>query len=116
MKKIMLLAAAMALVWAGSAQAHPPSQVKLDYHLGDQMLHVTMKHVTHDPQEHRIREIVVFVNGQDVGHFYFVQQTSAQGLEEALPVSAKAGDDIRVKAICSKAGVAEAGMTVPSEE
>lgn len=117
MNKMIFLAAVMFfLAWAGPAGAHPPTQIQLSYHAQDQLLHVTMQHVTRDPREHRIREIVVFVNGKDVGHHFFVQQTSARGLDEEIAVAAEAGDVIGVKAVCSQAGVGKAELTVPAEE
>jgi len=116
MRRIILLAGVMVLMAAFASQAHPPSDIELSYDHAEQVLLVKMKHISSDPQDHRIRQITVYLNGQEFQQHFFVQQTTAQGLEEELYVPAEEGDVIRIKAICSKAGFAEAELTVPPAE
>jgi len=116
MKRMIFSMGVLMFLWAFTAQAHPPTDIVLSYNHDEQVLHVKMKHVTSDPQEHRIRQIIVFLNGQDFEHHFFVQQTSAEGLDEELYVPAEEGDVIRIKAICSQAGFAEAEIMVPAKE
>jgi len=95
--------------------AHPPQDIQLDYDLTAGLLHVSMKHVTVDPREHRIRKIVVYLNGEEVQEHYYVQQTSADGLKVDIELQAQPGDEISIKAICSKAGFSQARFIIPDE-
>jgi hypothetical protein len=111
--KTWIIIMALVFMFPGSALAHPPSEIKLEYNVEAQSLVVNMKHVSRDLSEHRIRRIVVFVNGNEFEAFPFVTQTSKEGQEATLAVQAKKGDVIAIKAYCSKGGIGEAEYTVP---
>ena len=113
MKKIFFVVLAVA-AGASAAFAHPPSELNLEYDLQNGSLHVSMTHVvTGSMREHHIREIILYKNDKEYSKHFFAKQTSGSQHAADLPLVAKTGDEIRVKAICSQAGYGEAVLTIP---
>ena len=98
------------------ARAHPPSSIDLQYNLPDKILHIEIKHVTHDPREHHIRKILISVNSGEPQVVYLSTQTTPAYDSEDISLEAKEGDLIRVEAVCSDAGRLEATLTVPESK
>ncbi len=98
----------------GSSQtfATPPRNIQLEYDFAKQQLHITMEHVTKNPRKHRIRRISVTVNNGPAKDFFYSSQTSGKGMDVIIPLKAKAGDVIHVKAVCSEAGSGTKEITV----
>jgi uncharacterized membrane protein len=98
------------------AFTHPASKVDLSYHLEDHILTVVAEHDTKDITKHRIDQIIVQLNGNEI-----IQQTFAiqfdQEMQKAtyLIPDAKAGDEIVVIARCSVYGKKKAKIKIESE-
>ena len=96
--------------------AHPASKVNVTYHLEDHILTVVAEHDTKDITKHRIDQIIVQLNGNEI-----IQQTFAIQLDQEkqkatyLIPDAKAGDEIVVIARCSVYGKKKAKITVESK-
>ena len=113
MKKFFLVILAVAAS-ASVVFAHPPSDLNLEYDPQNNVLHVSMTHViSGSMREHHIREISLFKNETEYSKHFFAKQTSGSQHIADLPLVAKTGDEIRIKAVCKKAGYAEAVLTIP---
>lgn len=95
--------------------AHPPTDLKISYDSDAGVLHISMTHVTSNIIKHHIRKIQVFKNDEVVLDETIAQQTSPNSMTKDVLVSAAAGDTIRVKAICSEAGIIEGTLVIPVE-
>ena len=52
------------LLLAGPLQAHPPSNVTLNYDLASQILNVTITHTVTDPASHYIKQVDLMKNNE----------------------------------------------------
>ena len=95
------------------AWARPPSAIDLTYDLKTEILHIDLKHPSNNPQQHHIRKILVYKNGEEAISFNYVTQTNARGLIQDVPLKAKSKDVIRVQAICNQAGRGEKTFILP---
>lgn len=81
------------------------------------MLHVVVKHVTHDPRNHYIRKMAVYNNDDKEPIIYrYVQQSSAQAQIEDIAIDLKPGDTIKVEAVCVEREKAESTFVVPQPD
>jgi hypothetical protein len=98
------------------ALAHPPSKIDLSFNLQDHILTVVAEHDTKDVVKHRIDQIIVQLNDNEI-----IQQTFAIQLDQDeqkatyLIPDAKAGDEIVVTARCSIYGKKKVKITVESD-
>lgn len=92
--------------------ATPPTNLTLTYDLETKTLHIEMTHVSSHLRKHYIRKILVYKNDQEVEDIRLVSQTTPSSVIRDVVLDAKDKDVIRVKAICSEAGTAEASLTV----
>lgn len=113
-KNLILFFVLLLCVKAGYAT--PPSDMKIEYNQTSKVLKVSMVHVTTNPGDHFIRKIEVFKNGESVKVYHFARQPSAREVSLEIPLEAKEGDVIEVKAICNQAGSKTESLTVPSED
>ena len=95
-----------------AVEAHPPRDMTLTYDKEKGTLHISLSHISKNPRDHFIRKIIVYKNNEELEEHYFVTQTSGKGLETDISIEAGAGDVIGIKAICNKAGYAEAKLTI----
>ncbi len=93
--------------------ARPPSDITLEYDKERKILKISLKHVTEDIQEHRIRKIIVTKNNEEPLKFYYASQTSPKEFIQEISLEAQSGDTIVVKAICSQAGNKEETLLIP---
>lgn len=117
MKKIVGLAVIFGfLIVGGMAYAHEPSAINITYDAKAKILHISVQHVTHYERIHYIRQLRVRKNDEEPLVFYLSHQTSHLGFDKDIPMEAKPGDRIWVKAICSEAGYREVTYEIPAEE
>ncbi len=115
--RISFLAAFLLFCTAVPLFAHPPSDLRVNYDPAEGVLHIAMTHVTGSNMiRHHIRKIQIFKNDEMVLDSTIVQQTSAHSMTKSIPLSAVAGDTIRVKAICSEGGIGEQTIVVPAAD
>ena len=103
-------------VLLGQALAHAPSKIDLTYDADKKVLHLEMTHVSTNLLKHYIRKIIIYKNEEEVQNIYLVKQTTASTVVEDVPLEAKDGDVIRVKAICAEAGYKEESLTIREKE
>jgi len=95
-----------------NGEAHPPRDMEIVFIEEEQVLEISMIHVSSDPRDHFIRTVIVYKNGEETDKRLFTKQTTAQGLTIQMPLQAQSGDVIEVKAICNKAGFKTASITI----
>jgi desulfoferrodoxin (superoxide reductase-like protein) len=99
------------------AWAHPPDSIDLTYDKGSENLQIVVNHVSsNNSNEHYIRGIKVYVNGQEVDKKQFSHQTSRTQLIYDVKISAKENDKILVEATCARGGKGETTLTVPGDQ
>jgi desulfoferrodoxin (superoxide reductase-like protein) len=88
-----------------SGFAHPASKVNVDYNLEDQILTVTVEHLTKDVNKHWIDQIVVELNGKEIIQqiFGFQLDQEKQKAVYFIP-DVKNGDEIVVISRCNVYG------------
>jgi desulfoferrodoxin (superoxide reductase-like protein) len=103
-------AALVMVVFTAPAFSHGPSNVVLNYDLGNQTLSVT---VTHSPfsDSHYVKEIEVAKNGQSVGKYQYNSQPG-DTFTYTYKIPAQPGDVLEAKATCVKYGSKAGRMTV----
>lgn len=92
--------------------AHPP-ETNLSYDAKAKMLHIEIKHVSSNLNNHRIREVEILKNDKTINHLYFARQPTPTGLTQDVPLEAVKGDRIRVRVISAKTGPKEETLTIP---
>lgn len=113
MKRIIFSLILISALIIPSAWATSPSAVKLTYDDKAKTLFIEVGHITHNQIRHRIREIIVDKNGQELNHFFYPKQETAEGMSQKMHLDAVSGDKITVKAICSEAGYKEEALVIP---
>ncbi len=116
MKKRLFSVCILVFGLISSAWATPPSSIELTYEPDKKNLHIEIAHAAHDPHKHHIRKVEVYLNDEKPIDLYFATQTTPASLIIDLALQAKAGDKIRVLAICNEAGRLEETLIVPKED
>ena len=116
MKKIFFSIGILVFGLINSAWATSPSNIELTYNLQKKNLHIEITHAAHDPHKHHIRKVEVSLNDEKPINLYFASQTTPAFLIIDLALQAKAGDKIRVLAICNEAGRREQTLIVPEKD
>lgn len=99
---------------ASACMAHPPAEVKLEYHAETQILSMNILHPTPDIQKHFIEEIIVMLNGKELVKQLFNTQMQAEGHKAICMVyGAKPGDEIVVIAKCNVFGKKKVSYIIP---
>ncbi len=85
--------------------AHPASNVKLDFDMETHQLSVDFTHKVSDADNHFIYEITVYLNKEEViSQKISKQDTNMGGRLVYKIIDAKIGDKITVKTNCNKSG------------
>jgi len=97
------------------AVAHPPDKVDLVYDLDEQILYVTITHVTIDPNSHYIYKVDIEKNSV----LYLTEQYTSQPTLDTFTynysVEAEIGDELTVTAFCSLFGSLSNSIVVTGE-
>ena len=96
-------------------QATPPLDVQLSYSLEDKSLAVKIKHTSHDLNEHFIRKIAVYINGEEADVKHFRRQSDPYEFTVHFSLSAKPGDTFKAIAYCEKGGSKEGILAIEEE-
>ena len=117
MKRKTILSIILFLVLSSQlAFAHPPRKVDLSFNLQNHILIVVAVHDTKDVVKHRIGQITVQLNGDEIVQQTFVIQLNPDEQKATYLIpGAKAGDEIAVTAQCSIYGKKKVKITVQSE-
>lgn len=112
-RRLLLFVLCASGFFAGTAGAHPPSEVDLKYAPQDGTLTIAALHNVQNPADHYIKEYVIRVDGKEVEKVELTSQTTPQesDLVTKLPNLAK-GSVIEVTAECNKFGERKASLTV----
>jgi len=113
MKRILFSIFLIFLMLGTGAWAIPPSSIELNYHPETGVLDVVVHHVTHDLLKHRIRQITLYKNDQEIDQRQYIKQTDPESQVDQFMFNFESGDVIRVKAVCSKAGYGEESLVIP---
>jgi len=101
---MMILASATFLLYTGTVEAHPPSDVSIDYDIADEELTVSITHSVGDPQSHYIYNVVVEVDGDTVIDQDYQEQPDDTNFQYTYDLVAGPGSVIEVTAYCNQAG------------
>lgn len=96
-----------AIVWA-----HPPTKIGLSYDQVKKVLKIEIEH-TRTKKNHFIRKISITKNDEAPLDIYLAKQTSNDGTTEEVPLEAKSGDQIHVRAYSFESGFGEETLIVP---
>ena len=112
---IPLLAGFIFFLFMGSGflAAHAPDKVTLAFDRKTSSLNVTIKHNVKNPENHYIKRIRVYANGEPVEERSYTSQETAGGHGDVFILkNVKAGDEIMVKATCNKFGGKRANIKI----
>lgn len=93
--------------------ATPPSAVHIEYNAGKKILHLEIKHISRNLNDHYIRRVNVTKNDNEIKKFIYPRQSSPPGFSEDIDLDAQSGDIIRVKVFCNRTGPKEEAFVVP---
>ena len=117
MKPNLLLTTMLGFLLLGSfVHAHPPSDIQLEYKLAMQVLHIQMRHTTHDPREDFIRKIQIIKNAEEPLVKRYNIQPNTLEFSADIELEAEVGDLITVKAFSREGGTAVQSITISEEE
>ncbi|HNY64087.1 MAG TPA: hypothetical protein PKM41_01530 [Deltaproteobacteria bacterium] len=102
-----------ALAFPVPASGHPPKDVSLAFDTQKGVLAVTITHSSFFPSKHYIKDVVISVNGKQVGGTPYTVQPAGDSFTYTYPVQASPGDVISVIATCNIFGSKEGSVTVP---
>ena len=113
MKKVLFFTIALILSLTLSVYAHPPGDIEMSFNTENNMIEATIPHNSSDNSDHFINNVQVYLNGDLHIEQDFIMQTDkeVQYLHYMIP-GAKAGDVIRLSAVCNKFGSREVEITV----
>jgi len=112
-RKTLCLLVTIFFIWVNQGLAQPPAQIDFEYDSQTKMLKVKIAHISINVRRHYIRRLIVTKNSENPQDFYYTNQPQAEGMTVDVPLVAKTGDTIKVKAICSQAGYKEETYLVP---
>lgn len=99
---------------AGSALAHPPSQILAQFTPETRILEIRIPHGVADARgDHYISEVRVFRNGKEIITQYIASQFSPQEQRvQYLVIDAQKGDTLTIYARCNKFGEKQVDLVV----
>lgn len=97
------------------AIAHPPDKVDLVYDLDEQILYVTITHVTIDPNSHYIYKVEIEKNSVLYLTEQYTSQSTLNTFTYNYSVEAEVGDELTVTAFCSLFGQLSNSIIVTGE-
>ena len=117
MKKTILFVIMLMLTGSVHAQANAIQQIDLDYDIEEQILSVSIEHVSRDRREEYIRKVIIYRNGGFLLDEYYNIQRDPARFEEDYEIEAREGDEITVEAFAAEGGKKSASIIVkPKEE
>ena len=102
MRKVFIILI-VCLFFSAQVFAHPARQIDLS--VNDKTLNIKVAHMVNDPQDHYIKQIIVYSNKKSIIQQTFSAQISSteQVATYTIP-SLKVGDTIVVETNCNKGG------------
>lgn len=113
MKSKISFLALFILLASSVASANPPNKIDASYDEAKHELGVQVEHSSSNRKKHFIKEVIIYRNGEEVRRLSFDFQTSLRN--QTMPpikIDAKAGDELKIVAICNKSGRGEKSVIV----
>ena len=110
MKRIILFI--LGVFVSTNGWAVPATNVRLNYNLDTQILHVEADHPTDRLDRYYIRSVVVTTNSKESKNFYFPRQISPSKFMADLNFIAKGGDHLDIQIFSSEGGMATASLDI----
>jgi len=92
--------------------ATPPTSIDLKYDLANGTLHVEAVHPSFNLEKSYVRLMNVYVNGTQVSTLNYFRQNDYNEFTDDVPVTAQAGDVIKVELFCALGGDMSKELTV----
>lgn len=108
---VILLIFSVCIIWS-PASAHPPQDMELGYDSDTGELRVTIQHTVADASDHFISNVVVLVQGKEIGQYPYTEQPDSRSFTYIYQVQADQGEEITVRALCNKAGSIEKSIRI----
>lgn len=116
MRKYGVIAVVILLAWTFMLNAHPASDVRLQYDGETHLLKVEFDHQVKDPTNHFIYEIDIMLNKKAVIHQELLSQDDEKtGYLIYRIVDVNPGDVIKVTTNCNKTGKKSAELIIPAD-
>src|SRR5271168_4324052 len=112
MKKIFFLLFCSLVFPISACFATPPTSITLTYDLSKGSLHVEAEHPSFDLDKSYVRLMNVYVNGTQVSTLNYYRQNDYDKFSDDVPVTAQAGDVIKVELFCTLGGSMSQELTV----
>lgn len=114
MKRALLLAVAVVVLFAQCALAHPPSAIEITYDPTQKLVTAVIAHQVDDPAAHNIAKVEIYLNGQLLVTYQIILQENkdTQTVIYRLPDAAP-GSIVTVTAHCRISGVLTQEMPLP---
>jgi len=118
MRNLMLVVPALIFALAaGSAWAHAPKDVKIEFDPDSKMLTVTAAHDSKDATKHFVSAIEVDLNGEKIIEQKFKAQIGGDAQKARYWINdANVGDTLVVTATCNIAGKKKATLVIAKAE
>jgi len=102
--KIIMISLFISLLTSGTAYAHTPASMELEYDFNSQQLSVTITHNVASPNDHYVERVEIYKNDALYMIENYISQPSTSTFTYVYDVEAIGGDDLEVTAICSISG------------
>ncbi|WP_455965209.1 hypothetical protein [Cloacibacillus porcorum] len=107
------LFAALTVMTAGAAFAHPPTDVNAVWNKDNGTLTVTAAHQVNDRTKHYVMTLVVKEGSKQLQMKKYTEQQSNEGFSNTIPLSGvKPGTQLTVELTCNIMGTSEKTITV----
>jgi len=114
--KDCLTSLAMTLVCTTISFASPPTSITLTYNFSKGSLHVEAVHPSFNLDKSYVRLMNVYLNGVQVSTLNYFRQNDYNEFTDDVPLTAQAGDIIRVELFCTLGGDMTKDLTVIKPE
>jgi len=112
MRKIFLPIFCLLAFCVSMSFATPPVSIALSYDATKGSLHVEAIHPSFNLEKSYVRLMNVYVNGEQIQTLNYFKQNNNNEFTDDVPLTAKAGDVIKVDLFCSLGGEMAQEMTV----
>src|SRR5579863_2087015 len=116
MRRILFLLFYLLVFSVPVSFATPPTSITLTYDLAKGSLHVEAIHPSFNLEKSYVRLMNVYVNDQEVSTLNYFRQNDYNEFTDDVPLTAQAGDVIKVELFCTLGGDLSQELTVVKPE
>jgi len=116
MRRIIMTLVCSFFLFPSISFATPPTSITLTYDFAKGSLHVEAIHPSFDLVKSYVRLMNVYVNGQEVSTLNYFRQNDYNEFDDDVPLTAQAGDVIKVDLFCTLGGEMSKELTVVKPE